>query len=110
VKRRSRKIEVTEAPGVPRGTWLQIGDGDQSEMVQVVSSRGTTVRFGVRWWHRVIWRLRVMPTRVGTWLRWRLCAAAGHRVTCEAVIGLRHCWCRRRWEDGADWDDEEVDW
>jgi len=105
--KRTGKIAVTSAAGVPPGTWLQIGDGDQSEMVQVVSSRGTTLTVGrVRWWHRVRWWLRALPAVFGSWLRRRLCAVAGHRVTREAAIGLRHCWCRRRWEDGESWDEE----
>jgi hypothetical protein len=108
VRRRSGKLEVTSALGVQRGVWLQIGDGEDIDMVQVLASRGTTLKVGrVRWYHRVLWWLRALPAVIGAWLRRGLCAAAGHRVTREAEIGLRHCWCRIRWEDGADWDDDE---
>jgi len=108
MRQRSGKLQVDRAPEVPPGTWLQIGDGENSELVQVLAVRGTTVKVGrVRWYHRAAWWLRALPAVVGSWLRRQMCAAAGHRVTREAVIGLRHCWCRSRWEDSADWDDDE---
>jgi hypothetical protein len=108
MKRRSGKIEVSSPPGFPRGAWLQIDTGENAEQVQVLAVHGTTVKIGrVRWWHRVLWWLLALPAVLGSWLRRRLCAAAGHRVTREAAIGLRHCWCRRCWEDGADWDGDE---
>lgn len=107
MRRRSGKLEVTSALGVQRGVWLQIGDGESSELTQVIASRGTTLKVGrVRWYHRVLWWLRTLPAVIGRLLRHGLCAAAGHRLNRENY-GLRHCWCRRRWEDGADWDDDE---
>ena len=107
---RSGKMEVTSARGMPRGAWLQIGDGENSELTQVIASRGTTLKVGrVRWWHRTLWWLAALPAVAGSWARRQMCALAGHRVTREAAIGLRHCWCRRRWEDGADWDDDESE-
>ena len=109
MRRRTGRLEVASEPEVPRGTWLQVGDGENSEMVQVLAAHGTTLKVGcVRWWHRVLWWLLAVPRAVGWWLRRGLCAAARHRVTRES-FGLRHCWCRRRWEDGADWDDDEDD-
>jgi len=76
-------------------------------LVQVLAVRGTALKTGrVRWWHRLLWRLSALPRAAGWLVRRGLCAAARHRVTRES-FGLRHCWCRRRWEDGADWDDED---
>jgi hypothetical protein len=109
MRQRTGRLEVASPAGIPRGAWLQIGDGDESDVVQVLAVRGTTLKVGrVRWWHRLLWRLSALPRAAGWLVRRGLCAAARHRVTRES-FGLRHCWCRRRWEDGADWDDEDED-
>lgn len=102
---RSGKIEVTSTLGIDHGMWLQIGTGEEADFVQVRAARGTTVKTGrVYWWHRLLWWLAARPAVIGQSLRRGMCAIAGHRVT-RGDFGLRHCWCRRRWEDDADWDD-----
>lgn len=101
MRRRTSKITVTSAAGLTHGVVLAIGSGEDMELARVHWP----------WWRRFAAWLRATA---GPWLRRRLCGAGGHRITraavglndCEA-IGLRHCWCRSRWEDGADWDDDE---
>jgi hypothetical protein len=107
MKLRSGKIEVTSAAGIERGITLQIDTGENAELTQVRAVRGTTVKVGpVYWRHRAWWWLLGRPAAIGRWLRRGLCAAAGHRVT-RVDSGLCRCWCRRRWEDGTFWDDED---
>jgi hypothetical protein len=109
MKLRSGKIEVTSPSGFPRGAWLQIDVGENAEYTQVLGVRGTTVKIGrVRWWRRTLWWLQARPAAIGGWARRQMCAVAGHRVTRESY-GTRHCWCRKRREDGADWDDA-MEW